>query len=87
MAQSAYPNQGIFKDNLRTDAGINRVLVRSTRTAGTFTITVSRAGLPDATVTLTSQPFPVAASGLATVWPQRYHLPLPATEPTAVPDN
>ena len=86
MAQSAYPNQGIFTDNLRTDAGINRVLVRSSLTAGTFTITVSRQGLADATVTLTSQPFPVT-SGLATAWPQRYNLPLPATEPTAVPDN
>jgi beta-galactosidase len=87
MAQTAYPNQGIFKDNLMTDAGINRVLVRSTRTAGTFTITVSRQGLADASITLTSQAFTVPASNLATTWPQRYSPPLPATEPTAVMDN
>jgi beta-galactosidase len=86
MAQTAYPTQGIFKDNLMTDAGINRVLVRSTRTAGTFTITVSRQGLPDASITLTSQAFPVPASGLATTWPQHYNPPLP-TEPAAVQDN
>ncbi len=86
LAQSAYPNQGIFTDTLRTDAGINRVLVRSTRTAGTFTITVSRQGLADASVTLTSTPFAVPASNLATTWPQHYSLPLPQ-EPVAVPDN
>jgi beta-galactosidase len=81
---TADPDQGIFKDRLRTDAGANRVLVRSTRKAGDFTITVSRQGLPDATITLTSKAFP--ADNLATSWPQRYTLPLPA-EPTAVPDN
>jgi beta-galactosidase len=84
MAQAAYPDQGIFKDKVRTDAGVNRVLVRSSRTAGTFTITVSRAGLPDATITLTSKAF--AADNLATSWPQHYNPPLPA-EPAAVPDN
>jgi beta-galactosidase len=85
MAQTAYPNQGIFKDQLMTDAGINRVLVRSTTTAGSFTITVSRQGLADQTVTLTSQAFPVT-NGLATTWPQRYDPPLPA-EPTPVMDQ
>ena len=58
LAQSAYPNQGVFKDALKTDGGINRILVRSGRTAGTFTIKVSRPGLADANVTLTSQAFP-----------------------------
>jgi beta-galactosidase len=86
MAQTAYPDQGIFKDKVRTDAGVNRVLVRSTRTAGAFTIKVSRAGLADASITINSQPFVVPASGLATTWPQRYSPPLPA-EPAAVPDN
>jgi beta-galactosidase len=86
MAQTAYPTQGIFKDKVRTDAGVNRVLVRSTRTAGDFAIKVSRAGLADASITLTSKPFAVPASNLATTWPQRYSLPLPA-EPSAVPDN
>jgi beta-galactosidase len=86
MAQTAYPDQGIFKDKLRTDSGVNRVLVRSSRTAGDFTIKVSRAGLADASITLTSKPFPVPASNLVQVWPQRYNLPLPA-EPAAVPDN
>jgi beta-galactosidase len=86
LAQSTYPNQGIFKDALKTDAGINRVLVRSTRTAGTFTIKVSRAGLADATTVLTSKAFPVPASNLSTLWPQHYTLALPA-EPAPVPDN
>jgi beta-galactosidase len=81
---TADPDQGIFKDRLRTDAGANRVLVRSTRTPGDFTITVSRPGLADASITLTSKAFP--NDNLATVWPQRYTPPLPA-EPAAVPDN
>ncbi len=78
--------QSKFKDDVWTEAGINRVFVRSTTTAGTFTITASRQGLPPATVTLTSQPFVVDATGLTQLQPQRYDVALPA-EPTPVADS
>ena len=77
--------QSKFKDNLWTEAGINRVFVRSTTTAGTFTITATRAGLPPVTTTLTSQPFPVDSTGLTQQQSQRYDVTLPA-EPTPVAD-
>ena len=77
--------QSKFKDNLWTEAGINRLFVRSTTTAGTFTITASRPGLPSATTTLTSQPFPIDSTGLTQTQSQHYELPLPP-EPTAVAD-
>ena len=37
---------------LDTECGINRVAIRSTRTAGTITVTASRAGLTPATATI-----------------------------------
>jgi beta-galactosidase len=75
--------QSKFKPNLWTEAGINRVFVRSTTTAGTYTVTASRAGLPSETITLTSSPFPTAA--LTQTWSQRYSVKLGA-EPTPVAD-
>jgi beta-galactosidase len=77
--------QSKFKDDIWTEAGINRVFVRSTRTAGAFTITANRTGLPPASVTLTSQPFAVDATGLTQQQSQRYDVALPA-EPTPVAD-
>ncbi len=79
--------QSTFKDSLWTEAGINRVFVRATRKAGDFTLTVKRAGLPDASVTITSKAFPVDANGLTTTRSQRYSMPLPTTEPTPVADT
>ena len=78
--------QSKFKDNIWTEAGINRVFVRSTSTAGTFTITANRPGLAAATVTLTAQPFAVDATGLTQLQSQRYEIGLPA-EPTPVADD
>jgi beta-galactosidase len=77
--------QSKFKDSLWTEAGINRVFVRSTTTAGTFTIGASRPGLTSASVTLTSQPFTVDSTGLTQQRSQRYQLALPP-EPTPVAD-
>jgi beta-galactosidase len=77
--------QSKFKDDVWTEAGINRLFVRSTRAAGTFTITATRAGLPPVTATLTSQAFAVDATGLTQQASQRYDVALPA-EPTPVAD-
>lgn len=77
--------QSKFKDNLWTEAGINRLFVRSTSAAGTFTITATRTGLPPVTTTLTSQPFVIDATGLTQQSSQRYDVAL-GPEPTAVAD-
>jgi beta-galactosidase len=86
QAKIAYPNQGVYTNSIMTDAGINRIMVRSSRTAGTYTIKVSRQGLADATIQLTSQPFDVPASNLVQTWPQRYLLALPP-EPAPIADQ
>jgi beta-galactosidase len=78
--------QSTGKDTLWTEAGINRVFVRSTRTAGAFTVTASRDGLTAATATVTSKEWVVDANGLTQTWSQRYSFPFGA-EPAAVPDN
>jgi beta-galactosidase len=77
--------QSKFKDNVWTEAGINRIFVRSTTTAGTYTIVATRSGLPSASVTLTAEPFAVDAGGLTQLHAQRYGLVLPA-EPAPVAD-
>jgi beta-galactosidase len=77
--------QSKFKDNLWTEGGINRLFVRATTTAGTFTITATRTGLPPVTTTLTSQPFAVDATGLTQLSSQRYDVTL-GPEPTPVAD-
>jgi beta-galactosidase len=79
------------KDNLTsgyflfTEAGINRVFVRATRTAGSFTLTASSAGLTSASVTLTSAAFAVT-DGLTTVTPKRSTVAL-GPEPAPVADT
>ena len=62
--------------HLNVECGINRVFVRATRQAGTFTLNVSStaAGEPKlkpATASVTSVPIQVA-NGLSTEWPQKY---------------
>jgi beta-galactosidase len=50
---------------LNTELGINRVAVRSTRTAGTITVTAKRDGLKSAQLQLTTKPV-VVTNGIAT---------------------
>jgi beta-galactosidase len=44
----------LFKNDLKVEAGINRVFARATRTAGDFTLSVAKDGLTSASVTLKS---------------------------------
>lgn len=79
----------IFQNYLNTEAGINRVFVRSTRTAGSFTLTVTRAGLTSASVTINSSAFTVT-NGVTSALPQGYAVtlgsePVPGATPTASP--
>ena len=60
---------------LNTECGINRVAVRSTRTAGTITVTATRDGLKLAQLQLGTKPVAVT-DGIATFRPQQ--LPGPA---------
>jgi beta-galactosidase len=65
---------------LDLEAGVNRVAVRATRTAGTITVRVKGEGLKPASITVRSKPFPVA-NGFSAALP-----PLPAprlSEPAA----
>ena len=55
----------INKMNLLTEAGINRVFVRSTLTPGAIAVTATRSGLSSATATVTSKPVPVVDGVLA----------------------
>ncbi len=78
----------IFKDYLNTECGINRVFVRSSRTAGNFTLTASRNGLQSGSVTVTSVPVD-DTNGLSTVKPQGYSITLgnePVVNPTQPED-
>jgi beta-galactosidase len=77
--------QSKFKDNLWTEGGINRLFVRSTATAGTFTVNATRTGLPPVSITLQSTAFPIDANGLTQASSQRYNIPL-GTEPTPIAD-
>jgi beta-galactosidase len=51
--------------NLLTEAGVNRVFVRSTLSAGTITVSATRAGLISAVASVTSSPVPVLDGVLA----------------------
>jgi beta-galactosidase len=55
----------INKMNLLTEAGINRVFVRSTLAPGTITVTATRAGLTPATASVTSKAVTVVDGVLA----------------------
>ncbi|HWB61222.1 MAG TPA: DUF4982 domain-containing protein [Chthoniobacteraceae bacterium] len=73
--------------NLNVECGVNRVFVRSTRKAGTFTLNVAStaAGEPQlkpASASVTSTQFAVT-NGLSTEWPQKFTLQL-GPEPAGV---
>ena len=68
---------------LNTEAGINRVSIRSTLTPGNITLTVKRDGLTPATLTIVSHPVDIQ-NGLTTQPPQTF--PGSAGNLTPVPD-
>jgi beta-galactosidase len=74
-----------FKDYIDTEAGINRVIVRSTREAGAFTLTAKRDGLQSAQITLVSKPFEVH-NGLTTERQAELAPSLPSAPPVYGPD-
>jgi beta-galactosidase len=79
----------IFQNYLNTECGINRVFVRATRTAGSFTLTASRSGLQSASVTINSTAFTVP-NGLTLILPQGYQSvlgPEPPPPPTPTPPS
>lgn len=65
---------------LDLEAGINRVAVRATRTAGRITVTAKSAGLHDASITIDSHAF-AADGGFTATPPAVPAVKLPATEP------
>ena len=62
---------GVRRDTLHTECGINRIFVRSTRTAGNFTLNASSPGLTPASASITSQAFNLQ-DGLTVQKPQGY---------------
>jgi beta-galactosidase len=60
----------VFKSFVDTEAGVNRVFVRASRTAGTLTLRATASGLTAATASITSTPF-TTSGGLATQLPAR----------------
>jgi hypothetical protein len=72
----------VYQDTLHTECGINRVFVRATRTAGSFTLNATAVGLTSASSTVTSQTFNVV-DGLTLQRPQGYTVN--ATDPPVVP--
>lgn len=68
---------------LDLEAGINRVSVRATRTAGAITVRASSAGLKPASVTVTSQAF-AADGGFSILAPALTPVSLPAAAPAPV---
>ena len=65
----AYPSNNYALDRtLPVEAGVNRVMLRSSDTPGTVLLTAHASGLPDVTLTLTTQPFPVT-NGLSDILP------------------
>ena len=87
-------NNGIISStaySFNVECGINRVLVRSTRTAGTFTLNVTGTNsytgtaLTPASVSVTSTAV-ANPNGLSSEWSQRYAVAL-GSEPTAVKEG
>jgi hypothetical protein len=66
MAQG--PGNYILSKNLPVENGVNRVLIRSTTTAGKITITASADGLKSADLVLTTKPFEIQ-NGLTEILP------------------
>ena len=71
--------------HLNVECGINRVFVRATRTAGSFSLTASGSSLTGATSTITSTAITVT-NGLSNLWPQKYTVTLGA-EPVPVKEG
>ncbi|HEX4084861.1 MAG TPA: DUF4982 domain-containing protein [Chthoniobacteraceae bacterium] len=71
--------------HLNVECGINRVFVRATRNAGSFTLTASRPGLAAATQTIASSPVTVTG-GLMAAMPQAYTVAL-GPEPAPAPSH
>ena len=65
---------------LNTEAGINRVSIRSTLTPGNITLTAKRDGLTPATLTIVSHPVDIQ-NGLTTQPPQTYSGSVPGLIP------
>jgi beta-galactosidase len=65
---------------LDLEAGLNRVAVRATRTAGAITVRATSEGLKAGSVTITSQPFAVE-NGATTTAPAMLKVALPAQAP------
>jgi beta-galactosidase len=59
---------------LNTELGINRVAVRSKRTAGTITVTAKRDGLKSAQVQIASKPV-IVTDGISIFWPPKLQGP------------
>ena len=62
---------GIRRDTLHTECGINRIFVRATRNAGSFTLNATSPGLTSASSSIVSQAFSVI-DGLTLQRPQGY---------------
>jgi beta-galactosidase len=71
---------------LDLEAGINRVAVRATRTAGKITVVAKSAGLRDASVTIESREFDAFATehGYSIIMPAAPQVKLPASAPAHV---
>jgi len=69
---------------LYTEAGINRVAIRSTLAAGTVVLTAKGEGVQTARVEISSEPVEIT-NGLTRELPQVYNDPLGAPEPQPVP--
>ena len=69
---------------IRAECGTNRVFLRAGYTAGDITLTVKREGLPDASITLTSQSVETTG-GLTTQMPQQIADPGIVPEPEPEP--
>lgn len=63
----------VHKSYVDTEAGVNRVFVRASRTAGTLTLRATASGLAAATISVVSVPF-TTTGGLTTVSPIRGEL-------------
>jgi beta-galactosidase len=74
-----------FKSYIDTEAGINRVFLRSTREAGEIRIKATRPGLQEDSVTISSKPMELE-HGLTTKRPQSMTVELPETLPQYGPD-
>ncbi|WP_426452534.1 discoidin domain-containing protein [Paenibacillus sp. S-38] len=76
----------VHQSYVDTEAGINRVFVRSTRTPGAITLTATRDGLAAGTVTVESRAVD-AVDGLTTVMPAGDQPALPVSVPDYGPDG